>query len=243
LENKNQSNLSFWLFSYGLVYPIFHILPAFLNFEIKHRFMVADLFDLFTPFVVIFFVYKIYQNLNLLYFEKKSPLLVKIILIIGAIIFIEGHGIHLSANAIHRHLNPNENRSLYALTYFFDETIGHIMWDSGIIILSLGLIFSSQKKDIEEKSLIFGLILIGAMFYGFTYFVNAVEGQTVIFTFPFSILIVLVIWLLNQNKKISIFKNSVVFFYLVSYLVANFLFLIWLIWQKGFPEFSELGWI
>jgi hypothetical protein len=244
---SSYDKLTHWLFAYAFVYAFFHILPAFLNYEIKNLLMIADVFDILTPFVMIFVIYRIYLMLlpNIRIgssFSVKST--VVIILIFGGISFVEGHGMHLSANAIARHLTPSNNLSLFALDYSFDEILGHIFWDSGIIILSLGIILVGfnigQKRLSSPKQT---LIVLGSLIYGFTYFVNAVEGQTVLFTLPLAVAIPLAIWWTANRKRIRLSRNPVLSLFLLSYIVALGLFIVWGIWQKGFPEFSELGWI
>ena len=209
--------------------------------------MIGDVFDFLTPFVLVFMVYRIYLIL-LPHIGKNSNTLVKsaavIILIFGAISFVEGHGMHLSANAIARHLTSMKDSSLFALDYSFDEIMGHIFWDSGIIILSLGITFVGFHIDPKKLSnMKQALILLASLIYGFTYFVNAVEGQTVFFTLPMAVAIPLAIWWTANRKSARISRNPVLSLFLYSHIVALGLFLIWAIWQKGFPEFSALGWI
>jgi len=209
--------------------------------------MIGDVFDFLTPFVLVFMVYRIYLIL-LPHIGKNSNTLVKsaavIILIFGAISFVEGHGMHLSANAIARHLTSMKDSSLFALDYSFDEIMGHIFWDSGIIILSLGITFVGFHIDPKKLSnMKQALILLASLIYGFTYFVNAVEGQTVFFTLPMAVAIPLAIWWTANRKSARISMNPVLYLFLFSHIVALGLFLIWAIWQKGFPEFSALGWI
>ena len=209
--------------------------------------MLAELLDLLTPFAMIFLVYKLYRILAKDSAEhpdarvKSSAI---IILIFGGICFVEGHGMHLAANAITRHLSELHNTPLFALTYFFDEILGHILWDSGIIFLSIGIILVGSKMNqnsiLVQKPV---LIILAALLYGFTYFVNAIEGQTVVFTFPVAMLMLIAILWLTRLRGIRLAKNPVLSFFMCAYLVAVCLFLIWLIWQKGFPQFSELGWI
>jgi len=252
-ESKNEliqpvsEKLPSLLFLYAFGYAFFHILPAFLNLEIENRLMVGDVFDLLTPFAMIFLIYMLYRTLNRAPRSNSSKfpgLQSKLILLLGAIIFVEGHGIHLSSNAIARHLEETPDNPVYRLTYFFDEMLSHKLWDGGIVILSLGLILSSfsivQKKAAFSSAVWIGL---GALLYGFTYFANAVEGQTVIITFPIAILIPMLLWWKAHRDGIFAVKNPVLSFFLYGYAVAIIFFLIWLIWQGGFPEFSELGWI
>lgn len=240
-------SLALWLFAYAFIYAFFHILPAFLKFEIKNLLMIADVFDILTPFFMVFMIYRIYLML-LPHIKIDSSFPVKsvavIIFVFGAITFVEGHGMHLSANAIARHLTPSRDLSLFALDYSFDEVMGHIFWDSGILILSLGIILvgfhMGQKKLSSPKQ---AWIILASLIYGFTYFVNAVEGQTVFFTLPLAAVIPIMVWWTSRRKRIRISRNPILSLFLLCYTVALCLFLIWGIWQRGFPEFSELGWI
>jgi hypothetical protein len=244
---SSYDRIALWLFIYAFVYAFFHILPAFLNYEIKNLLMIADIFDILTPFVMIFVIYRIYlMLLPQIRIDSNFPVksIAVIILIFGAISFVEGHGMHLSANAIARHLTQVKETSLFALDYSFDEVLGHIFWDSGIIILSLGMILLGfrigEKKVSSSKQ---ALIILASLIYGFTYFVNAVEGQTVFFTLPLAAVIPLAIWWIALRKRIRFSMNPVLSLFFLCYIVALCLFLVWGIWQKGFPEFSELGWI
>lgn len=244
--NLGLNRLSVWLFIYAFAYAFFHILPAFLNYEIKNRLMVADVFDLLTPFVLLSLIWQIYRitAFNTVQDASSSGTLIKILLFMGGIGFVEGHGMHLSANAIARHLTHLQNSSLFALDYLFDEILGHIFWDGGILLLSLGIILMGfrlkQKQEVHSG---FSVIIPASLLYGFTYFVNAVEGQTVIFTFPFAIGIPAGIRWFSHRKGLSIRKNPILFLFMCAYLIATGFFLLWWFWQKGFPQFSELGWI
>jgi hypothetical protein len=246
-NTSGYDRLVLWLFIYGLVYAFFHILPAFLNYEIKNLLMIADIFDILTPFVLIFVIYRIFLMLTS-QMSSESRFSVKpvavTILIFGGISFVEGHGMHLSANAIARHLTEAKETSLFALDYSFDEILGHIFWDSGIIILSLGMILLGSHID-EKKisSTKQALLVVASSIYGFTYFVNAVEGQTVFFTLPVSVVIPLAILWIAHRRRFRFSGNPVLLLFFLSYIVALCLLIVWGIWQKGFPEFSELGWI
>lgn len=244
---KNRGNLHNWLLIYASCYALFHILPPFLSFQIKNRFIVGDLFDILTPFIMVFLIYKIYRILGSIKQERtilRTSSTEKILLIFGVVLFIEGHGMHLSANAIARHLPAIRNQPLFDLTYFFDEILGHILWDGGILLISFGFIlmeFNLDKTKIPKFNQT--LIILGGLIYGFTYYANAVEGQTVFFTLPMSILIPIIIYIVAKVRKVQILKNPILFFFTVSYSVSFLFFFIWFVWQSGLPQFSELGWI
>jgi hypothetical protein len=151
---------------------------------------------------------------------------------------------HLSANAIARHLSDARDTPVYSLTYFFDEVLGHILWDSGIVVLSLGLIVMGLHigHGIADRPRVL-LMGIASLVYGFTYFVNAVEGQTVVFMFPLAIAIPVTILCAARRQGVRLFRNPVLFFFFFNHVFAVCLFLVWGVWHGGFPQFSELGWV
>jgi hypothetical protein len=235
--------LSVWLLIFAICFAVLHILPPFMAMEISHRFEVGDVVDILTPFVLIFILVRIYLEVRR-EAEGGSPVVAIVFLVLGGVAFVEGHGMHLSANAIARHLGNMAHADLLALDYFFDEVLGHILWDGGFILISLGFIllagFYGDRAGVYSKPI---LALIGSVFYGFTYFVNAVEGQTVLFTLPISVLIQMwILWVLKR-RGIGLLGHPVLVFYLFGYLVGLCFFAVWGIWRGGYPQFSELGWI
>lgn len=242
-DGSREDKLPLYLFVYALCYALLHILPPYLTFEIKNLLYVGDVFDILTPIVIILLVCRICLLLNT-EMSRSARSAITITLILGGVIFIEGHGIHLSANAISRHVSSNENIPLYSLTYFLDEILGHILWDSGIVILSIGLVVMTSAAQQSAKLRMNPVLIVPAsVLYGFTYFVNAVEGQTVIFTLPIAVMMPLFVWGLARLKRKSIFSNPVLIFFALSYLVAVCLFAVWGVWRNGFPQFSDLGWV
>ncbi len=232
---QSEQNLSTWLFIYALSYAVLHILPALIPGEIIYKFKLGDALDLFTPFIMLYLVYELYSKTHGAVTFNQYSKYVLLVIIFGSIAFVEGHGMHLAANAIFRHIE-SVGTPIYKLTYFFDETLGHILWDGGLLLVAVGLILSSRN----EQGVLFGrdvlLLAVAAVLYGFTYFVNAVEGQTVVFTFPAAVLLPVLLYLDASKTRVALF-------FLTAFLISDLLFVVWWIWQGGFPQFSELGWI
>jgi hypothetical protein len=244
LKPSGARTIQAWLLAFAVCYAVFHILPAFMNIEVAHRLMIADLFDLLTPYVMVFLVGALYLALT---GDRDLSRRVKtagiVLVLLGIVTFIEGHGMHLSANAIGRHLSASPPSSLFALDYFFDEILGHILWDAGLAIIAAGIILIGSNRDPAPAGSPFPwLALAAAPIYGFTYFVNAIEGQTVPFTFPLAVLLagaMLWSWPRRKNRL----GNPVYVMFLFAWLTAICLFAVWWTWHAGFPEFSDLGWI
>ncbi len=236
-----------FLLLYGLLFAFLHIMPAFLNVPVWNRLMIAELLDLLTPFVMAGLVWRLWTSVRPRHGGRggaSAQALPAVLILVGGLLFIEGHGMHLSANAIARHLDPVTEPGAYRLTYFFDEVLGHILWDGGIALVSVGLLLSGWRTTLPPASAIgSGVTAGGAVLYGFTYFVNAVEGQTVVFTLPLAMAIPLIIGLSAARRRVALLRNPVLWFFVVAYATAVCLFLYWVARQRGFPQFSELGWI
>lgn len=249
-EDKN--SLSFFLFVFGLAFSFFHIVPSFLPSFLKKPLTWGDTLDFLTPLAVVPLAYFIYfltrkslRSQGLLGSSSRIlRVLAKVLLSLGFLLYVDGHGLHLGANSIARLIQKTENPELFRATYLFDEIISHIIRDGGVILISVGLILFAIKltfKSLNWKNLTF--VSLGAVFYGFTFTANCIEGQTVIIYFPAAVIgFLLSLFLYLKDRKKSI-HNPVLLFFLSSYFLSILLFSYWGISQSGFPQFSELEWI
>jgi hypothetical protein len=242
--HKDKRNLSVVLFTYGFVFTFFLIMPTFLPGNV-HELLTWEAFvDFFTSLAVIPVSYLLYHRLKNLETEKKEPKKYKkntagVLFFIGFILFIDGHGIHLAANSIARYVKDVPGSEIYRAVYLFDEVISHFLWDGGVFLISLALIVSAVKtKQSPLNQLQSSLLLLGAVLYGFTFTVNGIEGQTVIFTFPAAGIGCALSFFLSLREK---GENQVLLFFLLGYFLSLILFAYWGIAHGGFPEFSELG--
>jgi hypothetical protein len=79
-----------------------------------------------------------------------------------------------------------EGIPIYWLDYFFDETLGHIFWHDGVVVIPIGfLLLATNLKAIPTS----WLAMAGMPFFAFAYFTDGVEGQTAPLLFPGAILI------------------------------------------------------
>jgi hypothetical protein len=246
---KENSVLCGWILAYGLAYAFFHIMPAFLSGFLTGPITQGDALDFLTPFVVIPIAIMLYSQIKKVsgakeYAAARFQKLSSIILILGFIFYADGHGLHLSANSIARLVEGQQGSTLYNAVYLFDEIISHFMWDGGVVLISLGLIFLARNRDFGLlSSAQVSLIAAGSVFYGFSFAANGVEGQTVVFTFPAAAAVFfLTLWFYLKDQKRKN-QNPILLFFLCGYFLSAVLFAYWGITHPGFPEFSELGWI
>jgi hypothetical protein len=249
-DTKNK--ISCILFFFGLTYSFFHIVPSFLPRLLKKPLTWGDTLDFITPLAVIPLVF-------FLYFQIKSALksqgslessprfrnrLGKFLIGLGFLLYVDGHGLHLAANSLARLLNDMLDSELYRAAYLLDEIISHIMLNGGMVLIAAGLILFALNLSFESLSgKNFNLLSFGAVFYGFNFTVNCIEGQTVALGIAASGLgFLLTSYLYYQNRK-SNPNNPILLFFLAAYFLSLILFAYWGITNSGFPQFSELGWI
>jgi hypothetical protein len=247
-QNASQSNLPIWLFIFGLCFAVWNIVPAFSEIEVWNKCTLGDVMDLTTPYVIFLLASKLYlimkKQTTGTQDRGKWRYAIPLMLLVGGITSVEGHGIHLSSNAIFRYLTRDQDTPMAHLTYFFDEVHGHIFWDAGLLLIAFALIITGmQSIQRSSNRWSMGWISGGALLYGFTHFANGVEGQTAVFTFPAAVLIPGVLISTFSGIRDWRTRHPIVSFYLIAFIFADILFVIWGLINDGFPEFSELGWI
>jgi hypothetical protein len=238
-----------WLFIYGFVYAFFQIMPAFIPGHFAGPVSRGDAFDFLTPLAVIPVALAVFNKLRKAA-EKdgrasfRSSKWSVAVFVLGLICYVEGHGLHLSANAIDRLLGGQENTALHQSVYIYDEVISHFIWDSGVLIIAAGLILAGIRVRFPRLSWAqWAFLGGGAACFGFAYAVNAIEGQTVVLTFPAAVLMALIcLWIYGRGRRRRE-HNAAALFFLMGFLLSALLFAYWGIAHPGFTEFSELGWI
>ena len=242
-------NICQWLFVYGLAYAFFQIMPAFIPGNFAGPVSRGDAFDFLTPLAVIPIALAVFFNLRKAAESEgralpRSSKWSAAVLVLGLICYVEGHGLHLSANAIDRLLGSQEETALHQSVYIYDEVISHFIWDSGVLIIAAGLILAGTRVHFPRLSWAqWAFLGGGAACFGFSHAVNAIEGQTVVLTFPAAILMSFIcLWIYWRGRRRGE-HNAAALFFLLGFLLSALLFAYWGIAHPGFPEFSDLGWI
>jgi len=200
-----------------------------------------DAFDVVTPLVLI----PVYWLLFRYSAKGTSSLAEDIAFMVLAALWVEGQGLHLSANSINNlieslarnHVIDIKATDIYHLTYFFDEHLGHYLWHIGMLGLAAVLIYREWRQPAGLAPTWWATILAGIV-YGFSYFSIFLEGQTVVVGLPFAIIVV-VLTLIRGRRKLA--QQPVLAFFFVACLVAFLLFVGWGLYWRGFPQFSDVG--
>jgi len=165
--------------------------------------------------------------------------------ILGLVLMIEGHGVHLASNCMDKllegHNVPNSSE-LYKLNYFFDEYMGHHVWLLGESLIWYNWLAPPYSHPISQNSFsILVSLTITAIFQGFYWFLAAVEGQIVLLGFTFSLIVLSRCVFFPGSKE----NLSVMEYFLIWSCSLALLFLMAYGWyfEGSFPEFTsfELG--
>jgi hypothetical protein len=139
------------------------------------------------------------------------------------VLYTQGHGIHLAANSI-AGFEPSDAAHLW------DETIGHWLWYGGLAGIVATLAYA--VRDVPTSRSLWALAL--SLGFGVTIFTNSIEGGTP--ALGLGSAVVFVAWGLRRRGRLPELLVP-------AYTLAFVGLLGWGVYWRGFPQFSELGWI
>jgi hypothetical protein len=190
---------------------VFHQLPAFAPES------AGDWIDLVTPFAVV--------AASAFLLGRGVPATALVVAVVAAVLYVDGHGIHLAANSIgHEELSGDAKD----VTHFWDEQWGHAEWHLGWFLLVLGFCLAERSRPVRVER---RLGALSALVLGWTLFTSTVEGGT--WWLELAATAVLVPWaVLARRPLLSACAGA---FALCAGLIG-----IWAAWHGGIPQFSEV---
>jgi hypothetical protein len=221
---------------FSIAFLLLFMAPPFLNqqFVLYPLMKVGDLFDIFTPLILI----PLYWLLFRIDADKAPGLKANLIFLLTTAFWVEGQGMHLAANSIGHLLKGMEGSDIYNLTYFYDEVLSHYLWHFGIFGLSSLVIFRQWRNPFTEGQTVSWLPILAGVIHGFTLFIIVIEAGTAPLGATFAILMTL-LGLIWGRKRFS--QSPVLLFFFVACMVATVFFAGWGVYWHGLPEFSEVG--
>jgi len=190
---------------------VFQQVPAFLNGA-------GTWLDLVTPFVVLGAA-----ALTL----RDAPRAALILAAAAAVLYVDGHGIHLSANDV-GHYNGIAGRA-EDVRHFWDERFGHAEWHLGFLGGLAALPLADERRALSDRT-----GWVAALLLGWTLFASTVEGQD---------------WWLTLGAAVVFAGGTLarpartLSASALATLIAAALIGIWAAWHSGVPQFSDLGWL
>ena len=203
------------LLAFALAVLVFHHLPTLVGKT------AADWVDLFTPLAVV-------GCAAALLLALRAPAEAFALALLAALLYVDGHGIHLAANSIgHERLHGSAKN----VTHFWDEEWGHEEWHLGWFGLVGAFCVAERKRFV---TLARPLAIASALCLGFTLFTSTVEGGT--WWLELGATALLVPWAVAARRPLL--ATCAAAFALCALLIG-----IWAVWHGGVPQFSDLGWI
>jgi hypothetical protein len=206
--------------AFAICFFVFHHVPSIAGVS------AADWIDLATPFAVV-----AASSLVLASIGAAMPAVA--LAVLGAVLYVDGHGIHLAANSIgHESLTGDAAD----VTHFWDEVFGHIEWHLGwvTLIASVALAEALSPQSRARRSSSRSRLLLAALVLGFTLFTSTVEGGT--WWLACAGAGVFVFWALMRPRPLLVTCAG-------AFALAAALISVWAIWHGGIPQFSDVGWL
>jgi hypothetical protein len=221
---------------FAVLFAIFILVPPFLGtpFGLYPLMKNADVFDLFTPLVLIP-IYWLLFDLNV---ESRASRREMLVFLVIAALWVLGQGMHLAANSIGHLVSEPETSDLYRLTYFYDERLSHLLWHAGMLAMMGLLLYRQWRHPLAAEGRGSALGITAGIIYGFTLFLAEIEGVTVAIGFPVAVL-VLAFGLLRGRKEFH--HQPLLLFFFVACVVLVVFFTGWGIYWGGWPEPSQVG--
>ena len=228
--------LSLFALIFSIAFAVFFIGPPLLSrqFGSYPLMKIGDVFDIFTPLILM----PLYWLLFRLDADRAPSLKENLIFLLLVALWVEGQGMHLSANSIGHLLGGMEGSDTYNLAHFYDEVLSHYLWHFGLAGLSALIIFRQWRSPFTEGQAVSWLPILAGIIHGFTLFVIVIEGGTAPLGVPFVILVTL-LGLIWGRKRFS--QQPLLLFFFIACLVATVFFAGWGVYWGGLPEFSEVG--
>lgn len=183
----------------------------------------ADWINLTTPFAVVAAAAAVLAPLGV----RGLPLAVAVA---GGILYVDGHGMHLAANAIRAEGLSGEAEDV---AYFWDEQLSHWELHAGLVLTVIAFCLAEAAAPTPVSARPWTAVAAAAVL-GATLFASTVEGGTWWLLPPVAVL--LGIWALARPRPLL--RACAAAFALAAVVLAG-----WVAWHGGVPEFSELGWI
>lgn len=232
-ERAIASRLGWTSLLFALAYTFFILGPPLLGkdaFPLRTDMRWQDVIDLATPLVLLPAYWFLVRQ------RGSAPPLEGIALVafllLGAF-WVEGQGMHLSANSVSNLPGYDTATPLGALTNFYDEVLSHYVWHVAAVGLIALALYRQWRYPLAAGSSGLWLPVAAGLIYGFTFATTILEGATVPFGLPATAVIAALAVLAGRG---NLRAQPVTTFVLVASVVALVLWTGWFVANGSFAE-------
>jgi hypothetical protein len=146
-----------------------------------------------------------------------------VLYLIGAFTYVEGHGVHLSANSV-GNVEPSD------VVHLWDEVVGHYLWYGGLILVvaALAVVLAARPPVSGPVPVVLALLT------GVTFTTNSLEGGTALLGIGAAAGFGVWGWATRDRLGRLL---------LPAFVPALITLAGYGIWHRGFPQPSDLGWV
>ncbi len=227
------------LTAFSIAYAFFLTAPAIFHqeFPLRTDMEWGDVLDIPTPFVVFAFVWLLVRRT-----VGTVDAMVAFPLLLIALVWTQGQGMHLSSNSISHQVADGANGTLPGLVNFYDEQLSHYIWYLGVATLpGFFLIVMWRDKGLigRESPL---AVLPAALLWGLILGIDSIEAAVVPMALPAFVLTAVLAACFYRSA--SRLRGVELFAFTgASVLTATGVLLVWGVYYRGWPEPSDLGFI
>ncbi len=156
-----------------------------------------------------------------------------LVFVVGSIVYVEGHGIHLAANSISNVATDTDRQTgtsqpTTGIIHLWDEVVGHYVWYAGLAVLIAACASSVRGRSLGVPA---PALAIGGAITGLTWATNGLEGGTAVFSLVCAV--VVLVWAVRSDAgpRLALVAGGVV--------AAAILFGYGIV-HGGFPQPSSL---
>ncbi|WP_141968042.1 hypothetical protein [Actinomadura hallensis] len=207
-----------WLTACALLYGLTHHIGfglAWLGTVGDTRW--ADWADILTPYAVLLTAAAALHT-------GRADVRCWALYLVGAVTYVEGHGIHLAANSV-----GNDTPGI-PVVHLWDEVVGHYLWYAGTALVFAALARALAARPAPPMR----YALIPALVVAVTWTTNSLEGGTAVMGLV--IAAAFTVWGVRARRHLG---RTLV----PAFAPAVVALAVYGIWHRGFPEPTELGWI
>jgi hypothetical protein len=214
------------IFAYAIAFAIFDLVPIPLSDVATFKGLsVGDLVDLPLVLLPIALLLRMAQDADLL-----RTTFLRVVFFLALFLFVQGHAIHLAANAIAHSLV--ESDAAWEPAYFLDEHLGHYELHIAWLVLATLFVWFTQRSQVAGPSEP-GLLTFTVVGYGALLAASAIEGQTVPLVLPASIAIAgFGVWMAASSQRWAEYRT----FFSTAYAVCFVVLAVYGILNRGWPE-------
>lgn len=189
-DRTDRSNrLPVALLAYAVALAIFLLVPPGLGQTVGPpvAFTRQEAADLFTPLVVLLLAWLVLDSSGSL--GRRSVVMFLAI----AVVWVEGHGIHLAANAVGDAVPRGAAREAYYATvpgdldHWLDEVLSHWLWHVAYVALAVLMLWHGRDGTPVHRRAAWVTAALAGFVYGVVFFIVTVEGGTAPLGIPASL--------------------------------------------------------